>query len=362
MCLKNYLTIFFVSILTLFTLTTSFNVHASVSKAELFSEYSPDSVVEIDYPDVDYMLEISVLDLGPSDRELAKRSLINTGTRFKERINRLTALESNRVYFGNFNNQSYREMLDDTTATLAAFPDQMSLKSLNKNEQLAYWLNLYNMALLREIALRQSEERIQFEFAKEQESSFFNRTVLNVEGHDLSLNDIKYDIVLNNFKGNENVIYGFFTGVICGPSIQKYAFTGKNVSNQLSNIAREFINSNRGTYFDGRLSILYDRYQDFFSGENKASAIQKHILSYIDDDLRDSIDHVEASELAMDIVDFSKASIFNSRRYGTGNSIASDYKRNRSSLLSQLFRKYYTNKATVTVTDLSESEVTSQEH
>ena len=366
---------FFATILTVFTATT---VNATPSSSTHFAQYTSSSNVEIQYPDVDAVLDISVIELGASNRELAERPLGSTGTRLKKRVNRLTALESNRVYFENFNKQNYRKYLDDVTASLAELPDEAPLKLFNKNEQLAYWLNLYNMTLLREMAYNQSDENIKYEFANERNSDFFNRDVLTIEGQALSLNDIKYDIVLNNFKGNENVIYGFFTGVIGGPSLQPKAFTGKNVLGQLKSIGREFVNSNRGTYYNGRVSALYARYADFFDGENKPALIQAHILKYIEDDMRKSIEQAAPSELNMDIVDFSKAALFDDRVYAAGLSynraplmlthpeLTVGFDNLRFSfddiqVLREINRKYNTARGAVTVNDLSESEATSTE-
>lgn len=360
---------------TFIILITATAVNAAPSVSAHFSQYNSESDIEIYYSDVDTVLDISVIEVGASTRELAKRSLGNTGTRLKSRVNRLTALESNRIYFENFNNSNYRKILDDVVVSLAETPKQAPLKLFNKNEQLAYWLNLYNMTLLREMAYNQSEANIKFEFANERESDFFNRDVLTIEDQTLSLNDIKYDIVLNNFKGNENVIYGFFTGVIGGPSLQSRAFSGKNVLSQLKYIGKEFVNSNRGTYYDGRVSALYARYADFFNGDNKAASIQNHILDYIEDDMRASIEQVEPSEISMDIVDFSKAAIVDDRVYAAGNSYgpldeideSKKPTRHRFSLdsielLREVYRKYNTAKATVTVSDLSENEANTQEN
>ena len=363
---------------TLFTLSFTFQASASSPLSEPFSQYTSQSEIEIQYPDVNAVLDISVIELGASNRELADRPLGSTGTRLKKRVNRLTALESNRIYFENFDKKNYRKVLDDVTASLAEMPDQAPLKLFNKNEQLAYWLNLYNMTLLREMAYNQSDENIKYEFANERNSDFFNRDVLTIEGQALSLNDIKYDIVLNNFKGNENVIYGFFTGVIGGPSLQSRAFTGKNVLSQLKSIGREFVNSNRGTYYNGRVSALYARYSDFFNGENKPASIQAHILKYIEDDMRESIEQVAPSELSMDIVDFSKAAIFDDRVYAAGLSynraalmlthpaLTTGFNNLRFSfddiqVLREINRRYNTARGAVTVNDLSESEATSAE-
>ena len=363
---------------TLLTLSFTFQASASSPLSEPFSQFTSQSEIEIQYPDVNAVLDISVIELGASNRELADRPLGSTGTRLKKRINRLTALESNRVYFENFDKKNYRKVLDVVTESLVALPNQASLKFFNKNEQLAYWLNLYNMTLLREMAYNHAGESIKQAFANEQESELFNNKVLNIEGQALSLNDIKYDIVLNNFKGNEHVIYGFFTGVVGGPSIQSRAFNGTNVNSQLKSIGREFINSNRGTYRDGRISSLYERYADFFDGENKPALIQRHILKYIDDDMRESIESVEPSQLAMDIVDYSEARVGDDRVYAAGISynrgainstepvITTGFDNLRFSLdavalLREYTRKYNVAKGVVSVKDLSESEALSKE-
>ncbi|BFT31034.1 hypothetical protein D210916BOD24_22100 [Alteromonas sp. D210916BOD_24] len=365
------------SLMSVFTCSTllSSSAFAFQSLSDHFSEYTSASEVEINYPDVNAVLDISVIDLGMSNREKAQRPLGSTGTLLKRRINRLTALESNRVYFENFDKNNYRQAVSEVQDSLASLPSQAPLVLFNKNEQLAYWLNLYNVTLLKEMAYNESNVNFNHEFAQERESAAFNKKVIEVDGQDLSLNDIKYDIVLNNFTGNSNVIYGFFTGVIGGPSIQSRAFTGSNVNSLLKEVASEFINSNRGTYYDGRISSLYARYSDFFEGEDKAVAIKNHVLKYINDDMRDSIESTPAQALSMDITDYAEAGVGDDRVYAAGQSynrgaimstepvITTGFENLRFSLdgitlLREINQKYNMAKGNVTVKDLSESEAT----
>ena len=117
---------------TLLTLSFTFQASASSPLSEPFSQFTSQSEIEIQYPDVNAVLDISVIELGASNRELADRPLGSTGTRLKKRINRLTALESNRVYFENFDKKNYRKVLDDVTESLVALPNQASLKFSTK--------------------------------------------------------------------------------------------------------------------------------------------------------------------------------------------------------------------------------------
>ena len=289
---------------------------AAEAISESFAASTQSSKLKIGYSDLDDFLAITVLDVGRSTREKAPRPSGNTGTRLKRRINRLTALEGNRILFENFDNKKYVEVLYAIQESLEILPNEVSLSQFNSNEQLAFWLNLYNFTLLKEIAKHYPEVNIGKEFSKEMKSDFFNANVLMIEGQSLSLNDIKYDIILNKYKGREEVIYGFFSGVIGAPSIQTHAFTGKNIWRQLEKAAGDFVNSNRGTYYEGRISVLYDRYSEFF--EENDEALKAHLLSYLDDEVYSDIANTPANELDMDIKDFSVATIGNDRVYAAG--------------------------------------------
>ncbi len=306
-------TLTFVAAMSILPMT---ELAAATSLSESFASSTQNSELEIGYSDLDDFLAITVLDVGRSNREKAPRPSGNTGTRLKKRINRLTALEGNRIYFDNFDNAKYVEALNAIQESLEILPNEASLSQFNSNEQLAYWLNLYNFTLLKEIADQYPNVDIGKEFSRELKSDFFNNKVLTIEGHSLSLNDIKYDIVLNKYKGREEVIYGFFGGVIGSPSIQTHAFRGKDVWRQLESAAAEFVNSNRGTYYEGRISALYERYLPFFEG--KQEAVKDHLLSYLDDEVYSDLANTPADELEMDIKDFSEATIGEDRVYAAG--------------------------------------------
>jgi len=127
--------------------------HASESALpEPFQSDDPRSKLSIAYADLDAFIKPHFFQSGPSTRTKAPESSSNIGTRFKAKVNRYTALEGNRFYFKNLQNPEIVVVLSDLVESLEVLPDQIPLSLLNRNEQLAYWLNLYNFALLEELS------------------------------------------------------------------------------------------------------------------------------------------------------------------------------------------------------------------
>ncbi|MDO6568807.1 DUF547 domain-containing protein [Alteromonas sp. 1_MG-2023] len=304
-------------ILGLLLCTVTLNVFASTdSNFEKFMSSNNSSDLEIQYNDLDQFLELSVLVLGPSNREKAPRVSAKTGTRLKGRTNRLTGLEGNRFYFDNFDNDEYVEILRGLKESLEALPSEVALSEFNSKEQLAYWLNLYNFTFLHELAVNHPDYKLNKIMKDEQDADFLNKKVLVVSDTSLSLNDIKYNIVLPKYKSDPLTAYGFISGVIGAPSIQSEAFTGKTVFKQLKEIAFDFVNSNRGTYYGGRISVFYKNHLAFF--DNDPSVVKDHVLDYLQDEVYSEIANMPADQLDMGISDWNDASLGEKRAYGAG--------------------------------------------
>ena len=113
-------TLTFVAAMSILPMT---ELAAATSLSESFASSTQNSELEIGYSDLDDFLAITVLDVGRSNREKAPRPSGNTGTRLKKRINRLTALEGNRIYFDNFDNAKYVEALNAIQESLEILPN-----------------------------------------------------------------------------------------------------------------------------------------------------------------------------------------------------------------------------------------------
>lgn len=270
------------SMLALF-LILSFNVSASSSKIpEPFRDSAEYSEFSISYDDYSKILDISVLSMGKSKRKKATKGKSAVGTRLKSNRKVFTALEGNRFFFKNFKDPENRAVLTKIRQSLEKVPDEVPMKLLTNSEQLAYWLNLYNITLLEQLVNIYPKKSLEDELYDD--DGILEKKLLKVAGIDLSLNDIQYNILFEKFGRYPQVMYGLYQGIIGGPNLRKEAYTGRKVFSQLEANADEFINSNRGT-FNGkkgifRVSSLYERNKQLFP--NFKEDLKTHLLDYLD--------------------------------------------------------------------------------
>lgn len=255
-----------------------------------FQRFDADSKLTIDYRDLDSLLDTVVLNTGRSDRKKADPVRAQTGTRMKNKVNRATVNEGNRFYYEVFeNNPQNQQTLHKIRTRLENIPSVVALEKFNRDEQLAYWLNLYNVTVLNEI-IKEYPQRSLKKLAVGKKS-IFSKKILTVAGIPLSLDDIEYTILKNNYDSNPLIIYGLYQGYIGGPNIRKRAYTGGDVWRALKNNAHEFINSNRGTYPKDektfRVSSLYERNKAFFPDFD--DDLTEHLMAYIEGEERSEL-------------------------------------------------------------------------
>ena len=132
-------------------------VPAASSKVDgsLSSRFAPRGETldtRIDYAAWDEALRYFVFYMGPSERRIMPRVVPETGTRAVYGHDSGLRLEGNRVGFS-FLKDAQREALTAYREELEALGSQLDIASLPRNEQLAYWLNLHNVAVIEQIAL-----------------------------------------------------------------------------------------------------------------------------------------------------------------------------------------------------------------
>lgn len=243
----------------------SFNTLALDEKAlEKFSQYDNSSDFVIIYDDVEALLKTAVLYMGKSSRQKATKSKAKTGTRLKNKIKPLTDLEGNRFFYEAFDSPEKIQLMTNIRKSLEQLPTNSPLQFFSKDEQLAYWLNLYNISLLEQLILIYPQKNLQ---PLTEKGELFDQKHLVVANEKISLNDIK-QIVIHNFGYDPLLIYGFHQGYIASPDIRREPYTGKRVWKILERNADLFINSNRGTFSDGsttfKVSKLYEQNKMFF--------------------------------------------------------------------------------------------------
>lgn len=168
--------------------------------------------------------------------------------------------------------------LDGLLSSMASVnPDQ-----LNRNEQLAYWLNLHNALTLKLLAKDYTPNIERVRAFPSSEGKLFSQPAVVVAGVSLSPDQIVNDVLRVHFKGT-NFHYGLFTGAVGSPSLPRQAFTGAQVEAQLQQAARAYVNSRYGVQArKGKVeaSSLYDWYKADFGGSDEA--VLDHLRQYAD--------------------------------------------------------------------------------
>lgn len=162
------------------------------------------------------------------------------------------------------------------------------VRGLNSNEQLAFWLNLYNAKVV-ELALQNYPIRSirlikkdLFDFL----GPFDDPGAVEVLGIQLSLNDIESGIVRPLFQ-DPRIHYGLNCASYGCPNLARTAWTADTIDHQLDQAAYRFINSGRAVKkgLGGlRVSKIYKWYADDFGGTDRA--VIEHLCRYANPETR----------------------------------------------------------------------------
>lgn len=227
-----------------------------------YAAYDETSTTRIDYAAFTEILRGSVFDVGRSDRIPGRgQDVIRTGTRISYENRSRYRYEANRLALHLFEAE-HREVVAQYRAELESLPSRVNLARLSSNEQLAYWLNLHNIVVIDELARAYPIRRLRN--WKIDGVPYADAEIINLDGHRISLNDIRFNIVGANWD-DPRVIYGFFSGAIGGPTLQSRAFESSRVWSSLEANAREYVNALRGVESERlgfRVSPLYEEWRD----------------------------------------------------------------------------------------------------
>lgn len=233
----------------------------------------------LDWAHWDEALNWLVIPMGPSLRDGAPRVSPATGTRRIYGHDSRLRLEGNRVAFS-FVTPEIVTALGDYRADLERIGSTLDLARLPRNEQLAFWLNLHNVAVIEALARAYPLPSPQERTFGPDDALLDDAKLVTVAGVALSPRDIRERIVYPNWR-DPKVIYGFWRGQIGGPSIQRLAFTGENVDQLLALSGEEFVNSLRGIEAWGdalRLSKIFEEAAPFYFKED--AALRSHLGTF----------------------------------------------------------------------------------
>lgn len=274
---------------------TSLQVNATPQLGEFFDKYNEQSQITINYSDVNQLFDMTVLELGMSDRTVVSvsNSSQKTGTKLRTNRGNKTAFEANRFLYKQVKNSKLEPLIEKMRLDLQSLPGQLDLRELKKDEQLAYWLNLYAIGTVEKLMMQYPKYDLEDEILGK--ASYLDEKFIEILGQTLSLNDIKNNIVFRNYRDNPVVLYGFYQGNIGSPSLNSFAYSGKNVYNALGYLAREFINSNRGVLPARgdkiKISVFYEENMSIF--DNDIEKLRAHLIDYAKYDIKGALNTAE---------------------------------------------------------------------
>ena len=193
------------------------------------------------------------------------------------------------------NRVRYQAVTPEDSKSLKAYLQAMQgvvISEYNRAEQKAYWINLYNAAVVDLVVGRfplKSIRDINISPGLLARGPW-GAKLLSVESERLSLDDIEHRILRPIWK-DDRVHYALNYASLGCPNLQPAAYTGENTEALLERGAKEFINHPRGVAIqNGRLQVssLYVWFQEDFGGG--ADGLMEHWQNYANPPLADALE------------------------------------------------------------------------
>ena len=191
------------------------------------------------------------------------------------------------------NNNTQSSIVDQYLEYLAT----VNPLTLSRQEQQAYWLNLYNAATVQLIVRNYPVSSITklgkglFSFGP------WNDDIVAVNQQKISLNDIEHGI-LRPIYDDPRIHYAVNCASFSCPNLLTTAFTGENIEALLDKGARDYINHTRAVLVKDDelvLSKIYDWFQEDFGSSEEG--VISHIKQYANSDLLEQLNAVNSNKI-----------------------------------------------------------------
>lgn len=187
----------------------------------------------------------------------------------------------------------------DYLASYTAYLQRLPVSKMNRNEQLAYWLNLYNASVMHAIATskRIPKRMNDLRGTPGAPGKLWKKEMFTIEGHQLSLEDIEMNILAQHWQsssGDPMWVYGLTWGAVGSPPLTQEAFSGAEVDKQLTGIAKAFVNHSGNVRVKGNnliVSSLYQWHKPLFGSSD--DAIISHLAPLAKSKLKKELDKID---------------------------------------------------------------------
>jgi hypothetical protein len=184
----------------------------------------------------------------------------------------------------NLNRVDYRRFKAQAHDALRAYLDRLqkvAISALNRPEQFAYWVNLYNAKTIDVVLERYPVGSIrEINISGLLAVGPWGKKVVNVEGADLSLDDIEHKILRPLWR-DPRIHYAVNCASIGCPNLARAAYTGATLEAMLDAAAGSYVNSARGVSAkNGAVTVsrIYSWYAGDFGGSDVA--VLEHLRRY----------------------------------------------------------------------------------
>lgn len=197
----------------------------------------------------------------------------------------------NRVRYARFKSEGHAAL----KAYVAAL-EKVDVATLDRQEQFAFWANLYNAKTIDVVLDKYPVKSIKDislggGLLTLVTGGPWKAKVVKVKGQELSLDDIEHGILRPGFK-DPRVHYAVNCASFGCPNLGIEAFTGAKLDAQLDAGARAYVNHPRGfsTLSEVTASSIYDWFKADFGGSDKG--VLAHVRKYASPDLAARLDAV----------------------------------------------------------------------
>ncbi|MEO0975014.1 MAG: DUF547 domain-containing protein [Pseudomonadota bacterium] len=174
------------------------------------------------------------------------------------------------------NKVAYSEVTSADRQSLQRYIGELTAldpRTLQRDEQLAYWINLYN-ALTVEVVLRHPNKGSILRMGTGLlHIGPWDEELVMIAGEELTLNDIEHRILRPIFQ-DRRIHYAINCASLGCPNLITEAYTSATTERLLNASEHAFINHRRGVEFDGRgrlrLSKIFTWYGDDFAADTPA--------------------------------------------------------------------------------------------
>ncbi len=182
---------------------------------------------------------------------------------------------------GEHNLFAYKAVTQEDNAKLDNYLNQMAQVNplqYSKDEQYAYWVNLYNaitVDLILEAYPVSSITKLGglFSFGP------WDEDVITINGKTITLNDIEHRI-LRPIWQEPRTHYAVNCASLGCPNLQQQAFSADNTEQLLESAAISFINSNKGAQVEGNKLVVSSIYDWFGKDFAIDGGVRAHIEKY----------------------------------------------------------------------------------